>query len=50
MTLGGGPTLECARHGRYLKPYNAKTDICPESIEDAAAAEKRFFSPYSVEV
>lgn len=38
------PELECPRHGKYFRPVNAKSDMCPQCIEEADRAEKRLFS------
>jgi len=36
--------LLCVRHGEYVLPINAKSDMCPTCIKDAAEAERRLFS------
>ncbi|HTT17317.1 MAG TPA: hypothetical protein VMG82_00115 [Candidatus Sulfotelmatobacter sp.] len=38
------PTLRCARHGPFLKPYNAKSDMCPACIADAEREEKKLLA------
>ena len=36
--------LLCVRHGEYTLPINAKSDMCPSCIQEAAEAERRLFS------
>jgi len=36
--------LLCVRHGEYVLPINAKSDMCPTCIQEAAEAERRLFS------
>jgi hypothetical protein len=36
--------LRCARHGEYVLPVNAKSDMCPTCIKEAEAAERYLFS------
>jgi len=36
--------LICLRHGEYILPINAKSDMCPECIREGERAEKLLFS------
>ena len=36
--------LLCVRHGEYVLPINAKSDMCPSCIAEGEAAERKLFS------
>ena len=36
--------LLCVRHGEYILPINAKSDMCPTCIQEGEAAERRLLS------
>lgn len=36
--------LLCVRHGEYVLPINAKSDMCPNCISEAEVAERKLFS------